>query len=88
MWESGIPTLNDTLDRSLGRVEAHVAELTEQVSSLRTELSRLVQLVESSIASHHERIAGLESFRRWAIGLMTGLFLSGVAAVFGYILKP
>jgi hypothetical protein len=80
--------MNDTLDRSLGRVEAHVAELTEQVSSLRTELSRLVQLVESSIAAHHERIAGLESFRRWAIGLMTGLFLSGVAAVFGYILKP
>ena len=80
--------MSDTLDRSLGRVEAHVAELTEQVSSLRTELSRLVQLVESSIAAHHERIAGLESFRRWAIGLMTGLFLSGVAAVFGYILKP
>jgi hypothetical protein len=79
--------MNDTLDRSLGRVEAHVAELTEQVSSLRTELSRLVQLVESSIAAHHERIAGLESFRRWAIGLMTGLFLSGVAAVFGYVLK-
>jgi hypothetical protein len=80
--------MNDTLDRSLGRVEGHVAELTEQVSNLRTELSRLVQLVESSIAAHHERIAGLESFRRWAIGLMTGLFLSGVAAVFGYILKP
>ena len=80
--------MSETLDRSLGRVEAHVAELTEQVSSLRTELSRLVQLVESSIAAHHERIAGLESFRRWAIGLMTGLFLSGVAAVFGYILKP
>ena len=80
--------MNDTIDRSLGRVEAHVAELTEQVSSLRTELSRLVQLVESSIAAHHERILGLESFRRWAIGLMTGLFLSGVAAVFGYILKP
>ena len=79
--------MNDTLDRSLGRVEAHVAELTEQVSSLRTELSRLVQMVESSIAAHHERIAGLESFRRWAIGLMTGLFLSGVAAVFGYVLK-
>ena len=79
--------MNDTLDRSLGRVEAHVAELTEQVSNLRTELSRLVQLVESSIAGHHERIAGLESFRRWAIGLMTGLFLSGVAAVFGYVLK-
>ncbi|MCX6601171.1 MAG: hypothetical protein NT025_06380 [bacterium] len=79
--------MSDTLDRSLGRVEAHVAELTEQVSSLRTELSRLVQLVESSVAGHHERIAGLESFRRWAIGLMTGLFLSGVAAVFGYVLK-
>jgi hypothetical protein len=80
--------MNENVDRSLGRMEARVADLTEQIASLRTELSRLVQLVESSTAAHHERLLGLESFRRWAIGLMTGLFLSGVAAVFGYILKP
>lgn len=80
--------MNENVDRSLGRVEARVADLTEQITGLRTELSRLVQLVESSTAAHHERILGLESFRRWAIGLMTGLFLSGMAAVFGYILKP
>jgi len=77
----------NTFDRSLGRLEARVADLTEQITQLRSELSRLVQLVESSTAAHHERIRALESFRRWAIGLLTGLFLSGVAAVFGYVAR-
>lgn len=79
--------MSDTnnLERSLGRVEARVADLTEQIAALRNELARIVQLVESSTAAHHERIGALESFRRWAIGLMTGLFLSAVAAVFGYV---
>ncbi|MBU0508737.1 hemolysin XhlA family protein [bacterium] len=76
---------DSSFDRSLGRVEARVADLTEQITRLRSELSRLVQLVESSTAAHHERIRTLESFRRWAIGLLTGLFLSGVAAVFAYV---
>lgn len=76
-----------SLDRGLGRVEARVADLTEQISALRKEFSALVQNVESAIASHRERIAAIEAFRRWMIGLMTGLFLSGVAAVFGYFLK-
>jgi len=79
--------MNDTLDRSLGRVEARVADLTEQIAALRTELSRLVQLVESSTAAHHERISALEAFRRWSVGLMTGLFLSGVAAVLSHLLR-
>jgi len=79
--------MNDTLDRSLGRVEARVADLTEQIAALRTELSRLVQLVESSTAAHHERISSLEAFRRWSVGLMTGLFLSGVAAVLSHLLR-
>lgn len=79
--------MTENTDRSLGRVEARVADLTEQISGLRTELSRLVQIVESSTAAHHERIAALESFRRWMIGLMTGLFMSGIAAVLGYFIK-
>lgn len=76
-----------SLERSLGRVEARVADLSTQIAQLRAELSRLVQIVESNTAAHHERIAALEAFRRWAIGLMTGLLLSGVAAVFGYVAR-
>jgi predicted nucleic acid-binding Zn-ribbon protein len=76
-----------SLDRGLGRVEARVADLAEQISALRKELSAVVHTMESAIAAHRERIAALESFRRWMIGLMTGLFLSGAAAVFGYLLK-
>ncbi|MFZ5434636.1 MAG: hypothetical protein ACOZB3_12790 [Calditrichota bacterium] len=78
---------DSSFDRSLGRVEARVADLTQQIAALRGELSRLSQIVESQTAAHHERISALESFRRWTIGLLTGLFLSGVAAVFGYITK-
>lgn len=80
--------MSETFDRSLGRVEARVADLTEQISSLRAEFSRLVHVVESSTAAHRERISSLESFRRWMIGLMTGVLLSGIAAVFGYFVKP
>jgi hypothetical protein len=79
---------NDTsLDRGLGRVEARVADLSEQIGAMRTELSSLAHSVESGLAAHRERIAALESFRRWMIGLTTGLFLSGVAAVFGYVTR-
>ncbi len=77
----------DNVDRSLGRVEARVADLTEQIAALRTEVSSVAHNVESNFASHRERIAALESFRRWMIGLMTGLFMSAVAAVFGYITR-
>jgi multidrug resistance efflux pump len=75
------------LTHALDRLEASVSSLSEQVTGLRKEISQLAQNVESSIAAQHERLLALESFRRWAIGLMTGLFLSGMAAVFGYVLK-
>jgi hypothetical protein len=78
---------DSTFERSLGRVEARVADLTDQIGAMRTELSTLAHSVESGMATHRERIAALESFRRWMIGLMTGLFLSGVAAVFGYVTR-
>jgi len=76
-----------SLDRSLGRVEARVGDLAEQIIALRKELSGVVKTMEAAIAGHRERLAALEAFRRWMIGLLTGLFLSGVAAVFGYLLK-
>jgi len=76
-----------SIDRSLGRVEARVTDLAEQIAALRRELSAVVHTMESAIAAHRERLAALESFRRWMIGLLTGVFLSGVAAVFGYWLK-
>ncbi len=76
-----------SVDRGLGRVEARVADLTEQIAALRKELSTLVHTMESAIAAHRERIAALEAFRRWVIGLMTGLFLSGVAAIADYIFR-
>jgi hypothetical protein len=76
-----------SLDRGLGRVEARVADLTDQITALRKELTTVVHTMESAIAAHRERIIALESFRRWMIGLMTGVFLSGVAAAFGYLLK-
>jgi len=76
-----------SLDRGLGRVEARVSDLTEQITALRKEFSALMQNMESAIASHRERIAALEAFRRWMIGLMTGLFLSGVAAALGYLTR-
>ena len=80
--------MNDNLERSLGRVEARVADLTEQITAMRTELSALTKSVEAAVAGHQERLAALESFRRWAIGLMTGLFLSGAAAIFAHFLHP
>jgi predicted nucleic acid-binding Zn-ribbon protein len=78
--------LTGSLDRSLGRVEARVADLAEQIVAMRKELSELSQSMESAVAGHRERIASLESFRRWMTGLMTGVVLSGVAAVFGHLL--
>jgi hypothetical protein len=76
-----------TLDRNLGRLEARVADLTQQIVEMRKELSTVARTVDSSISSHHERIAALESFRRWAVGLMTGMLLSGVAAAFAWVLR-
>jgi hypothetical protein len=78
---------NTTLERNLGRLEARVADLTEQISSMRTELSAVARTVDTSLSAHHERILALESFRRWAVGMLTGILLSGVAAAMAYALR-
>jgi hypothetical protein len=77
----------DSLERGLGRVEARVCELSTQIQGLRQELTNLAHNVKTSVAGHSERLKHLESFRRSLLGILTALFLSGVAAVFGYILK-
>jgi hypothetical protein len=76
-----------SLERGLGRVEARVQDLSEQIALQRQEMSAMVKSVEGTMASHRERIIALESFRKWAIGVMTALFLSGAAAVFAYVLR-
>jgi hypothetical protein len=76
-----------SLDRNLGRLEARVADLTEHIVAMRQELSGLSCTVNTSIAGHQERLANLESFRRWAVGVLTGILLSGVAAAFAWALR-
>ena len=76
-----------SLDRNLGRLEARVADLAEQIAAMRKELSAMSCTVNTSVSAHHERLANLESFRRWAIGVMTGVLLSGVAAAFAWALR-
>jgi len=76
-----------TLERNLGRLEARVGDLTEQIITMRKELSAVARTVDSSVAAHHERILALESFRRWAVGVMTGMLLSGVAAAFAWAFR-
>lgn len=73
------------IDRNLGRLEARVADLTEQISAMRTELTAIAGTVDRTLAGHRERIISLESFRRWAVGMLTGILLSGVAAAFAWI---
>ena len=76
-----------TLERNIGRLEARVADLTEQIIELRKELSTVARTVDSTVSAHHERIISLESFRRWAVGVMTGILLSGVAAAFAWAFR-
>ena len=76
-----------SLDRNLGRLEARVADLTEQIIEMRKELSAISRTVDTSISAHHERILNLESFRRWAVGLLTGIMLSGIAAAFAWAFR-
>lgn len=71
----------------LGRLEARVADLTEKIIEMRKELSAIARTVDTSISAHHERIVSLESFRRWAVGVMTGILLSGVAAAFAWAFR-
>ena len=76
-----------SLERGLGRVEARVQDLAEQIALQRGEMSAMMHKVDGTLAAHQERIIALESFRKWAIGLITALFLSGAAAVFAYVLR-
>ena len=76
-----------TLERNLGRLEARVGDLTEQIITMRKELSGLARTVDTATSSHHERIISLEAFRRWAVGVMTGMLLSGVAAAFAWAFR-
>ena len=78
---------NTTLDRNLGRLEARVADLSEQIIAMRQELSAVARTVDTSISAHHERLVALEAFRRWAVGVMTGILLSGVAAAFAWAFR-
>ena len=79
--------MSDSLERELGRIEARVASLSEEIVGMRNELSHISRSVEKVATGHNERLSALEAFRRWAIGVMTGMFLSGVAAVFGWIIR-
>jgi hypothetical protein len=79
--------VTETFDRELGRVEARVATLSEEIVGMRKELSDLSRSVEKVTTGHHERLSALEAFRRWSVGVITGMFLSGVAAVFGYLAR-
>ena len=76
-----------TLDRNLERLEARVADLSDQIAAMRKDLSGISRTVDTSISAHRERLAALESFRRWAIGVLTGILLSGVAAAFAYAFR-
>lgn len=68
-----------SVERALGRVEGRLADLSQQVTAMRRELSDLVHAFEASHAAGSQRLTSLESFRRWTVGLLTGIFLSGAA---------
>jgi hypothetical protein len=76
-----------SLQRGLGRVEARVAELSTQIHGLRKEMSDISHSVETAVVGHHERISHLESFRRSFLGILSAILLSGIAAVFAYVLR-
>ena len=76
--------MTDT-DRTLGRLEARVAAVSEQIGSLRTDVTALTHTVETDLTSHRVRIAALESFRRWAIGLLTGVVMTVLAVIIGQL---
>lgn len=76
-----MPTMTETLERTIGSLEAQVRTLVHEVTNLRGELAELRTVLLRETLTHHERITALESFRRWGIGLFTGLILSGIAAL-------
>lgn len=79
--------ISDELQRTIGGLEAQVSALVHEVAALRTELSELRTVLLRETLTHHERISALESFRRWSIGLFTGLVISGIAALLGAIFR-
>ncbi len=70
----------------LSRIDSRLTDLTEEIATLRLDVTRLIKTVETEQAAHRERILSLESFRRWAVGVMTGVVLSGVTAFIGRII--
>ncbi|MBM3324792.1 MAG: hypothetical protein FJY66_03910 [Calditrichaeota bacterium] len=73
--------LEGELQRIIGSLEAQVRTLVHEVANLRSDLAELRAMLLRETLTHHERISALESFRRWGIGLFTGLILSGIAAL-------
>jgi hypothetical protein len=50
-------------------------------------MSDISHSVETAVVGHHERISHLESFRRSFLGILSAILLSGIAAVFAYVLR-
>lgn len=76
-----------SIQRGLGRVEARVAELSNQIGALRQDVTSIAHSVETAVAGHQERIRHLEAFRKSIIGFASALVLSGAAAVFAYLVR-
>ncbi len=70
----------------LVKLESRITDLTEEIATLRLDVLKLVKAVESEQAVQRERVSSLESFRRWAVGVMTGVFLSTAAAFIARIM--
>jgi hypothetical protein len=79
--------MTEDLQRSVGSLEAQVGTLVRQVTDMRGELAELRTVVLRETLTHHERLSALESFRRWGIGLFTGLVVAGIAALLGAIFR-
>jgi hypothetical protein len=77
----------EELERTIGSLEAQVNLLVHEVAALRGELAELRTVLLRETLTHHERITALESFRRWSVGLFTGLVVSGIAALLGAVFR-
>ena len=79
--------MTEDLQRIVGGLDAQVGTLVRQVADMRGELAELRTVVLRETLTHHERLSALESFRRWGIGLFTGLVVAGIAALLGAIFR-